>query len=79
MSHVIIDGIIDIPRTKAWKLEHEDAKLDPQAVSIRKSSRRCFRKLICQSQIAESYWHLHTQPRTTFGSELDLRPYMEKW
>ncbi|KAL4931850.1 uncharacterized protein BDV17DRAFT_255434 [Aspergillus undulatus] len=60
VSHVIIDGIIDIPRTKAWKLEHEDAKLDPQA-------------------IAESYWHLHTQPRTTFGFELDLRPYMEKW
>lgn len=30
-------------------------------------------------QIADSYWHLHTQPRTTFGFELDLRPYVEKW
>ncbi|GES63829.1 oxidoreductase, short-chain dehydrogenase/reductase family [Aspergillus terreus] len=60
VSHVIIDGVIDIPRTKAWKFEHEDAKLDPEA-------------------IAESYWHLHTQPRTTFGFELDLRPYVEKW
>ncbi|KAH3339343.1 hypothetical protein KXW81_008262 [Aspergillus fumigatus] len=60
VSHVIIDGVIDIPRTKAWTFEHEDAKLDPDS-------------------IAESYWHLHTQPRTTFGFELDLRPYVEKW
>ncbi|PIG79066.1 Fe-S cluster assembly protein DRE2 [Aspergillus arachidicola] len=60
VSHVIIDGVIDIPRTKAWTFEHEDAKLDPAA-------------------IADSYWHLHAQPRTTWGFELDLRPYVEKW
>ncbi|KPM43778.1 hypothetical protein AK830_g2807 [Neonectria ditissima] len=29
--------------------------------------------------IAESYWFLHTQPRTSFTHELDLRPYAEKW
>lgn len=34
VSHVIIDGVIDIPRTKAWTFEHEDAKLDPAAVSF---------------------------------------------
>jgi NAD(P)-dependent dehydrogenase (short-subunit alcohol dehydrogenase family) len=33
VSHTIIDGVIDIPRTKAWLLEHEDAKLSPEAVS----------------------------------------------
>lgn len=33
VSHTIIDGIIDIPRTKSWVLEHEDAKLSPDAVS----------------------------------------------
>lgn len=33
VSHAIIDGVIDIPRTKGWKLEHEDAKLSPNAVS----------------------------------------------
>ncbi|KAJ5893676.1 Short-chain dehydrogenase/reductase SDR [Penicillium taxi] len=60
VSHAIIDGIIDIPRTKQWVLEHEDAKLSPDA-------------------IADSYWYLHTQPRTTFAFELDLRPYIEKW
>ncbi|KAJ5754952.1 Short-chain dehydrogenase/reductase SDR [Penicillium manginii] len=60
VSHAIIDGVIDIPRTKAWVFEHEDAKLSPDA-------------------IADSYWYLHTQPRTTFAFELDLRPYIEKW
>ncbi|KAJ5194900.1 Short-chain dehydrogenase/reductase SDR [Penicillium cinerascens] len=60
VSHAIIDGVIDIPRTKAWTFEHEDAKLNPDA-------------------IADSYWHLHTQPRTTFAFEMDLRPYIEKW
>jgi NAD(P)-dependent dehydrogenase (short-subunit alcohol dehydrogenase family) len=33
ISHVIIDGVIDIPRTKGWANEHEDGKLDPGAVS----------------------------------------------
>ncbi|KAL1839611.1 hypothetical protein VTJ49DRAFT_1314 [Mycothermus thermophilus] len=29
--------------------------------------------------IAESYWHLHTQHRSAFTHELDLRPYVEKF
>ncbi|KAK3297637.1 uncharacterized protein B0H64DRAFT_392669 [Chaetomium fimeti] len=29
--------------------------------------------------IAESYWHLHTQHRSSFTQELDLRPYVEKF
>lgn len=33
VSHAVIDGVIDIPRTKAWDLGHEDAKLSPDAVS----------------------------------------------
>ncbi|QKX58061.1 uncharacterized protein TRUGW13939_05182 [Talaromyces rugulosus] len=55
VSHIIVDGIIDIPRLKHYQLEHEDAKLSPDS-------------------IADSYWFLHTQPRTTFAFELDLRP-----
>ena len=34
VSHTVIDGIIDIPRTKAWVFEHEDAKLSPDAVGL---------------------------------------------
>lgn len=29
--------------------------------------------------IADAYWYLHTQPRTTFTHEIDIRPYVEKW
>lgn len=29
--------------------------------------------------IADAYWHLHTQPRSVFTQELDMRPYVEKW
>ncbi|GLA67152.1 hypothetical protein AtubIFM54640_010129 [Aspergillus tubingensis] len=29
--------------------------------------------------IAESYWFLHTQPKSAFTQEIDLRPYVEKW
>ncbi|CAG7931578.1 unnamed protein product [Penicillium olsonii] len=29
--------------------------------------------------IASSYWHLHTQPRSAFTHEIDIRPFSEKW
>jgi NAD(P)-dependent dehydrogenase (short-subunit alcohol dehydrogenase family) len=34
VSHAIIDGVIDIPRTKDWKFDAPDAKISPDAVSI---------------------------------------------
>ncbi|KAJ8128562.1 hypothetical protein O1611_g5070 [Lasiodiplodia mahajangana] len=62
VAHSIIDGIIDVPRTRGYTTNGavEDSKLKPES-------------------IAESYWHLHTQPRSTFTQELDLRPYVEKF
>ena len=38
VAHAIIDGVIDIPRTKEWKLEGEDAKISPEAVSLTRGS-----------------------------------------
>ncbi|KAI0124491.1 NAD(P)-binding protein [Hypoxylon sp. NC0597] len=29
--------------------------------------------------IAQSYWNLHTQHRSAFTQEVDMRPYVEKW
>lgn len=61
VSHAIIDGVIDIPRTKEWlKDAGPDSKIKPDA-------------------IAEAYWHLHTQHRSCFTNEIDIRPYVEKW
>jgi len=62
VAHVIIDGVIDIPRTKDWPINGgaPDGKISPDA-------------------IADSYWYLHTQPRSHFTQELDVRPYVEKF
>ena len=35
--------------------------------------------LLRPEAIAESYWHLHTQPRSAWTLELDLRPWVEKF
>ncbi|KAL9061295.1 MAG: hypothetical protein Q9162_000169 [Coniocarpon cinnabarinum] len=35
--------------------------------------------LIHPDGIADAYWHLHTQPRSAFSNEIDIRPYCEKW
>jgi NAD(P)-dependent dehydrogenase (short-subunit alcohol dehydrogenase family) len=33
VAHAIIDGVIDIERTKDWKFDAPDAKISPHAVS----------------------------------------------
>ena len=60
VSHIVVDGVIDIARTAAYVFKDEDAKISTTA-------------------IADTYWHLHAQPRTTWTWELDIRPYVEKW
>jgi NAD(P)-dependent dehydrogenase (short-subunit alcohol dehydrogenase family) len=62
VAHAIIDGVIDIPRTKEYVVSGgvEDSKISADA-------------------IADSYWYLHTQPRSHFTQELDIRPYVERW
>ncbi|KAK6349473.1 hypothetical protein TWF696_005757 [Orbilia brochopaga] len=34
---------------------------------------------ISPGAIAETYWALHQQPRSTWTWEIDIRPYVEKW
>ncbi|KAJ3465108.1 hypothetical protein MRS44_005766 [Fusarium solani] len=62
VAHAVIDGVIDIPRTKDWQVNDgaEDGKIKPEA-------------------IAETYWYLHTQHRSAFTHEVDIRPYVEKF
>ncbi|APA08740.1 hypothetical protein SS1G_02509 [Sclerotinia sclerotiorum 1980 UF-70] len=62
VAHAIIDGVIDIPRTKGWEVNGgvEGGKIRPEA-------------------IADAYWYLHTQDRSLFTQELDVRPFVEKF
>ena len=61
VAHAIIDGVIDIPRTKEWlKDMPPEAKIDA-------------------NDIADAYWHLHTQGKRCFTNEIDIRPMLEKW
>jgi NAD(P)-dependent dehydrogenase (short-subunit alcohol dehydrogenase family) len=34
VNHAIIDGVIDIERTKSYKFDHPDAKIKPEAVRV---------------------------------------------
>lgn len=65
VAHVIVDGAIDMP----WIRENF-----PQIVEERGEE-----ALLNPDAIAESYWQLHTQPRSAWTHELDLRPHVEPW
>lgn len=58
IAHVILDGIIDTPRSRNMH------SLDPS-------------KMMKADDIAEAYWQLAHQPKSTWTHELDLRPSSE--
>ncbi|KAF3766404.1 hypothetical protein M406DRAFT_36707 [Cryphonectria parasitica EP155] len=64
VAHAIIDGVIDIPRVAELKPRINNGAPDG---------------LLSPDAIAEGYWWLHTQPRSTFTQEIDMRPYVEKF
>jgi NAD(P)-dependent dehydrogenase (short-subunit alcohol dehydrogenase family) len=65
VAHVVVDGAIDMP----WIRENF-----PQIVEERGEE-----ALLAPDAIAESYWQLHVQPRSSWTHELDLRPHIEPW
>lgn len=65
VAHVIIDGIIDVPRVHESmpdlaKAKGEHGLVDPRA-------------------IADQYYALHEQPKSAWTFEMDLRPFKEEW
>ncbi|KAI0515056.1 hypothetical protein F5B22DRAFT_199841 [Xylaria bambusicola] len=63
VAHAVIDGVITGPRTEAYTGVNGGA---PDGK-------------ISADSIAETYWSLHTQHRSGFTWEVDIRPYVEKW
>ncbi|MBI2959103.1 MAG: SDR family NAD(P)-dependent oxidoreductase [Betaproteobacteria bacterium] len=65
VASVIIDGVIDSPRTHE-RMPERMAQLPPAGA-------------LKPEHIAEAYWQLHQQPRDAWTFELDLRPWVEKF
>ena len=65
VAHTLVDGAIDMPWIRENFGEHIK-NLPPDG-------------LLAPDDIAESYWMLHSQPRSAWTQELDLRPYCENW
>jgi len=63
VAHAIIDGGINGDRLR---------NLMPKMVEQRGDD-----GLLDVDGIADTYWHLHQQPRTAWTQEIDLRPYKE--
>ena len=66
VAHVVIDGGIDTAFTRERRGNaYDDIKAKGG--------------ILDPEHIAENYWNLHTQGRTAWTQELDLRPWVEKW
>lgn len=66
VAHVVIDGGIDTDFTRERRGD--------QYASLKAEG-----GILDPEAIAENYWHLHTQARSAWTHELDLRPWSERW
>jgi len=65
IAHVIIDGIVDAERTRSRFGDYMDSLGEDGVLS--------------PDAVADTYWHLHNQPRSAWTHELEMRPFGEKW
>jgi NAD(P)-dependent dehydrogenase (short-subunit alcohol dehydrogenase family) len=70
VAHLVIDSGVDTAWVRERIKEREGAeavaKLDPG-------------RLMRPEAVAESYWALYQQPRDAWSSEMEIRPFGEKW
>jgi NAD(P)-dependent dehydrogenase (short-subunit alcohol dehydrogenase family) len=65
VAHVVVDGAIDGDQLNR-RMPQLKERLGPDG-------------MLAPDAIAEAYWQLHTQPRSTWTLELDLRPWKESF
>lgn len=63
VAHVIIDGVIDGEKVRSRAPDYLAQRGEDGALKL--------------EDIADAYWYLHTQPRSAWTQELDLRPFKE--
>jgi len=65
VAHVIVDGLIENEATKEFLPDLFASKGEDG--------------IIQPDDLAEIYWQIHKQPRSTWTFEQDVRPYAEQW
>ncbi len=70
VAHLVIDSGVDT----AWVRERIKAREGADALANLEPGR-----LMRPEAVADSYWALHQQPRDAWTSELEIRPFGEKW
>lgn len=65
VAHFIIDGVIDGEMVRSRFGDYLDGLGEDGGLS--------------PDAIADAYWHVHTQHRSAWTHEMDLRPYGENW
>jgi NAD(P)-dependent dehydrogenase (short-subunit alcohol dehydrogenase family) len=70
VAHLVIDSGVDT----AWVRERIREREGEQALANLAPGR-----LMRPEAVAESYWALYNQPRDAWSSEIEIRPFGEKW
>ena len=70
VAHLVIDSGVDT----AWVRERIKEREGAEALAKLPPDR-----LMRPEAVAETYWALYQQPRDAWSSELEIRPYGEKW
>jgi NAD(P)-dependent dehydrogenase (short-subunit alcohol dehydrogenase family) len=70
VAHLVIDSGVDT----AWVRERIKAREGAEALANLDPGR-----LMRPEAVAESYWALYQQPRDAWSSEMEIRPFGEKW
>ena len=70
VCHVNMDGPVDAPETIG--------RLMPDAFAKMQETMKPNDEMLLPDSIADTYWHLHNQPRNAWTLDLDLRPWQEK-
>ena len=70
VAHLVIDSGVDT----AWVRERIKTREGEEALANLPPDR-----LMRPEAVAEAYWSLYQQPRDAWSSELEIRPFAEKW
>ncbi|MEO0919093.1 MAG: SDR family NAD(P)-dependent oxidoreductase [Pseudomonadota bacterium] len=65
VAHFVIDGVIDGEIVRSRFGEYVEKLGEDGCLS--------------PDAIAEAYWHVHSQPKSAWTHEMDLRPFKERW